>query len=138
MHVGITAALVRDVYLKAMQRFACRTQRPVPLDVNAIVDAHDAPSSPIENVDEVPLDGLPHELRKRVKMLEALLFAEFLLPDPQHRNVAVKMVLGEWLANPFSLLPPRVLLRRTLPISLVSRIVAFRNKSRRNATIAAS
>jgi glycosyltransferase involved in cell wall biosynthesis len=137
MHVGITAARVRDVYVRAMQRFAHRTRRPVPLDVNKIAAAHDGLSA-IENVDEVPLNGLPRVLRKRVKMLEALLFAEFLLPDPQHRRVAARMVLKEWLANPFSLLPPRVLLRRTLPVSWVSRIVAIRNKSRRNATIVAS
>lgn len=130
MHVGITATRVKDVYVRAVDNFAHRMRRPAPLDVDAIVNAFaaEAPAE-IESFDEVSLNGLPRELHKRVKMLEALIFAEYLLPSPKHRRVALKMIVHEWLANPLSSLPLRVLLRSTLPVSWVSRMVKFKNKS---------
>ena len=93
-------------------------------------------SAKADKFEEIPLNGLPAELRKQVRSSESLIFAEFLFADREHRRVAVQMIMHEWLANPFSVLPLKILLRRILPVSWVSRVVSFKKKSRRESAIA--
>jgi hypothetical protein len=139
MHVCITATRIKDVYVKAIDNFAHRMRRPAVLDLNGIVNAFATEASAeIGKFDEVPLNGLPAGLRKRVKSLESLVFAEFLLGDREHRRIALEMILREWLASPLSVLPLKILLRRTLPVSWVSRVVKFKKKSRPDAAIVAN
>ncbi|MEP6740883.1 MAG: glycosyltransferase family 4 protein [bacterium] len=138
MHVGITATRVKDVYLKAFDNFARRMRRPAPLDAHSISNAF-AMAAPAQNemAVEVPLNGFPLELHKRVKLLEGLAFAEHLWLYHKQRRVAFKMITREWLANPFSPLPARVLLRRMLPVSMVARIVKAKNGSRHESELLA-
>jgi glycosyltransferase involved in cell wall biosynthesis len=128
MNVGVTATRVRAVYRKAFDNFARRQNQPIRCNVDAIANQFE--EAAVSNRDgEIFLHGFPRDVHKRAKMLEGLVFAEHLLPYPKQRAVAVKMIVSEWLANPFSTLPIRVLLRGTLPTSWVSRVVKFKNRS---------
>jgi hypothetical protein len=71
-------------------------------------------------------------------MLETLAWSEHLILYHRQRAVALKLILQEWLENPLSLLPLRVLLRRLLPVSLVSRLVKLKNRSAGTAQLVAS
>jgi len=131
MDVGVTATGVLNVYAKAFENFAARQQSAVPLNLHAIaqdVAAHGL-SSP-ETSSEVPLRGFPRAIHRRVKMLESLAFGEHLILYHNQRSVALRMIMREWVANPLSPLPLRVLLRRLLPVPLVARIVKLMHRSR--------
>ncbi|HWN11856.1 MAG TPA: glycosyltransferase family 4 protein [Pyrinomonadaceae bacterium] len=127
MHVGITATGVVDVYAKAFENFATRRRVVQAIDVHQI--AREGAASDLSSATEVPLNGLPRHLRRRVKMLESLAFSEHLVLYHNQRRVALGMIMREWLANPFSSMPLRVLLRRMLPVSMVARIVKLKNRS---------
>ena len=139
MHVAVTAPRVREVYARAFQNFAARRQRSLTLDVRelaASVSAVDRFAQEQDNL--VPLNGFPSKVHRRVRMLETLAWAEHLILYHQQRVVAVKLILQAWLANPFSLLPLRVLLRRLLPVSLVSCLVKLKNRSAGTAQLVAN
>lgn len=139
MHVGITATGVRAVYKKAIENFAQRMNRLAQLNVDRIVDASPGEAARfVDGFDEIPLSGLPVSLRKRIKSLESLVFAEFLLADCEHRRVALEMIFHEWRTNPLSVLPIKILLRRVLPVSWVSRLIRFKQRSRRDPAIVAN
>jgi hypothetical protein len=127
MHVAVTAKGVFDVYARAFENFAERRQQMSPLDVRSIAEATVG-----ESVNEtgVPLHGFPRVMHKRVGMLESLAFSEHLILYHKQRSVAVRMIMREWLANPFSPLPLRVLLRRLLPVPMVASVVKLKNRSR--------
>jgi glycosyltransferase involved in cell wall biosynthesis len=130
MHVEVTAKGVLNVYAKAFENFAARRQCPLPLDVHEIAKAEPMRDLSNENQksDDVPLSGFPQAIHRRIKMLESLAFAEHLILYHKQRTVALRMILREWLANPFSPLPLRVLLRRMLPVSMVSQVVKLKNR----------
>ncbi|MBC8029383.1 MAG: glycosyltransferase family 4 protein [Pyrinomonadaceae bacterium] len=131
MHVGVTATGVVDVYAKAFENFAARRQCSVPLNVHAIAGAVAAqPLSAAEMKNEIPLKGFPSAIHRRVRMLESLAFGEHLILYHKQRSVALRMIMREWRANPFSPLPLRVLLRRLLPVPMVARLVKLKNRSR--------
>lgn len=136
MDVSITAPGIKDVYLTAVKNFGRRTGAPIESEINRIVSSIPGNRSAY-NVggDEVPLNGFPRALHKRIRLMEVIVFAEHLLSDPHHRAVAVKMIAKEWAANPSSFLPLRVLLRGLLPYSWVSNVVKFKNKFRRKAEL---
>ena len=129
MHVGVTAKGVLDVYAKAFETFAARRQCALPLNVREIAEEITSEKSPSAQAG-IPLSGFPRSLHKRVKMLESLAFSEHLILYHRQRGVALKMVMREWMGNPFSPLPLRVLLRRLLPVSMVARVVKLKNRSR--------
>jgi glycosyltransferase involved in cell wall biosynthesis len=131
MDVGVTSRRVRDVYERAFESFSARRNCSAPFDVlelAASVASADRPVQYKENV--VPLSGFPSEIHQRVRMLETLMWSEHLILYHQQRAVALKLILQEWWANPLSLLPARVLLRRFLPVPLVGRVVKLKNRSR--------
>jgi len=141
MHVGVTATGVLNVYAKAFENFAARRQCSLPFDIREIAAATAARPLSSEGggkESEVPLNGFPRAIHRRVKMLESLAFAEHLILYHQQRAVALKMIMREWLANPFSPLPLRVLLRRLLPVPMVARVVKLKNRSRVSAPLVAS
>jgi glycosyltransferase involved in cell wall biosynthesis len=160
MHVGVTAPRVREVYAKAFENFAARTgsePRAVATGLGASIvatlsepraDRGPRRGSPAGVVvatgsgtqnkpDDVPLHGFPRAIHRRVKMLEALAWSEHLILYHRQRSVALRMITREWLRNPLSLLPARVLLRRFLPMSLVARVVKLKNGSRRKPRVLA-
>jgi glycosyltransferase involved in cell wall biosynthesis len=125
MHVGVTAQRVRDVYARAFEVFAARRPGSLPLDVREIsASVTTAAASVSQNI---PLNGLPPTMHGRIRMLETLTWSEHLLLHHQQQTVALKLILREWLRNPLSPLPPRVLLRRFLPESVVARVVKLKN-----------
>jgi len=130
MNVGITVGRVKEVYAKAIENFAARTRIDTPVDMHKI--SADPPD--IDRRDDkelsIPLHGLPVEIHRRVRMLETLAWSEHLILYHQQRAVAFNLITKEWLRNPLSLQPGRVLLRRFLPVSVVARIVKLRNRSR--------
>ncbi len=131
MHVGVTSTGVLKVYEKAFENFAARQHCAVPLDVHEIAGGV-APSrfSSAEPSNDIPLNGFPRSMHRRVKMLESLAFGEHLILYHNQRSVALRMIVREWLANPLSSLPLRVLLRRLLPVAMVARVVKLKNRSR--------
>lgn len=131
IHVGVTATGVVDVYAKAFENFAIRQGCPAPLKVHELADGWPALGfSSLKTSNDIPLNGFPPAIHRRVKMLESLAFGEHLILYHQQRGVALSMIMREWLANPFSPLPLRVLLRRLLPVSMVARVVKLKNGSR--------
>jgi glycosyltransferase involved in cell wall biosynthesis len=131
MHVGLTARGVVDVYAKAFENFAARRQCQVPVNVYKLAEGVTGQQSSYQVVpnNEVPVNGFPRGIHRRVKMLEALAFGEHLILYHRQRTVALKMIMREWVANPLSPMPPRVLLRRLLPASVVARVVKIKNRS---------
>lgn len=127
MHVAVTSRRVADVYAKAFENFAARRQSSPSIDVKAIAKMS-ADEGPQSKTGEIPLRGFPASIHRRVKMLEALAWSEHLVLYHRQRAVALRMIAREWLGNPFSPLPARVLLRRFLPVSLVARIVKLKNR----------
>jgi glycosyltransferase involved in cell wall biosynthesis len=136
MHVGLTATGVAGAYAKAFETFAERQKAAVAFDVLELVknrgDSYDAEQGP-----DIPLNGFPAAIHRRVKMLESLAFAEHLILYYPQRSVALRMIFREWFANPLSPLPLRVLLRRLLPVSMVARVVKIKNRSRPAAQLVA-
>jgi|GEM_PF-1717272 len=129
MHVGVTAKGILDVYGKAFENFAARRQQSLPLNVRELAEIiTERPLSSGES--ETPLYGFPPSTHKRVRMLENLAWADHLLLYQNQSAVAVKVILTEWVSNPLSLLPLRLLLRRSLPHSIVTRIVRWKNRRR--------
>jgi len=126
--VGVTAKDVVNVYAKAFENFAARQQCALPFNVPKIAKGMAARPSSSQQSDA--LNGFPRAIDKRVKMLESPAFGEHLILYHQQRAVALKLIMREWLANPFSPLPLRVLLRRLLPVSMVARVVKLKNRSR--------
>jgi len=134
MHVGLTATGVVKAYAAAFENFARRLDRKIQLDILAIATITRAATEP---GNEVPLNGLPPALKQRVRMLESLAFSENLILYHNQRSVGIRMILREWMANPLSLMPPRVMLRRFLPNAIVTRLVKVRNRSRPAPELAA-
>jgi len=128
MHLGVTAKGVVNVYAKAFENFAARQQCALPFNVPKIAEGMAA--RPSSSRQSHVLNGFPRAIHKRVKMLESLAFGEHLILYHRQRAVALKLIMREWVANPFSPLPLRVLLRRLLPVSMVARVVKLKNRSR--------
>jgi len=136
MHTAVTSQLVRDVYVKAFENFEQRSHRTSKVHIEALTASTRIGTSDKEEV-AVPLHGFPPAIHARVRMLESLCWAEHLLLYHQQRAVASKLILREWVRHPTSQLPPRVLLRRLLPASLVARIVRLKGGSPRLSPIIA-
>lgn len=120
MHVGITAKLVQQVYEQAFANFTVRTGKELDVEVSAAESYVDG---------DVPLNGFPKSLHKQVQMLEALAWSEHMILYHRQRSTGLKLIMREWVRNPGSTLPPRVLLRRFLPTSWVARVVRLKNSS---------
>jgi glycosyltransferase involved in cell wall biosynthesis len=131
VHVGVTSRRVEEVYAKAFANFAARNRAPLALDVHEIAD-HAIDTARVEDERDapIPLNGFPVAIHRRVRMLETLAWSEHLILYHQQRAVAFKLIAKEWLRNPLSLQPARVLLRRLLPDSMVARVVKLKNRSR--------
>jgi glycosyltransferase involved in cell wall biosynthesis len=129
MDVGITSRRVREVYVKAFCNFTARHRTNATVDVHEKA-AHVGNGHPTQEDGPIPLHGLPAKLHRRVRMLETLAWSEHLILYHRQRSVAFKMIAREWLRNPLSGQPGRVLLRRFLPVSLVARVVKLKNQSR--------
>jgi glycosyltransferase involved in cell wall biosynthesis len=129
MHVGITIQRVRDVYAKALSVAQARLGEP-RFDMNTLATgASEFEDGSTFAGNEIPLNGFPKEIHRRVRMLEAMAWSEHLILYQQQRTVALKLILQQWIKNPLSLLAPRVLLRRFMPTSIVARIVKVKNGS---------
>ncbi len=144
MQVANKVTLVSEVYARAFENFVAR--RPpslasqsgsvrgnsaLPLDVHEIAlrdGTYGLPAN--ENPNEVPLAGLPNAIHELVRMLETLRWSENLFVHLHQPRAALRMILREWLANPFSPFPPKVLLRCFLPVSAIERMSKFKNRSR--------
>ncbi len=141
MHVGITVKGIVKVYAKAFENFAARKHSSVLFDENiatSIATSYAAASTEASGAQpDVPLNGFPREIHRRVKMLEALAFSENLIRYHQQRMVGFKMISRQWFGNPLSLMPLRVLLKCMLPTSLVARLVRIKNRSRRTPELVA-
>jgi glycosyltransferase involved in cell wall biosynthesis len=129
MHVGVTAIGVAEAYAKAFENFAARQSSAMAFDVDELANTVRHLSSGDASGD-IPLNGFPMAIHRRVKMLESLAFAEHLILYHRQQSVALRMIMREWFANPLSPLPLRVLLRRLLPVSMVARVVKLKNRSR--------
>jgi glycosyltransferase involved in cell wall biosynthesis len=125
MHVGITSQRVRNVYAKAFDSARERLGKS-DFDLGEI-STNASPADAGEASAAIPLHGLPADLHARVRMLEALAWSEHLVLHHQQRAVALKLILQQWVKNPFSFQPPRVLLRRFMPDRVVSKIVRMKN-----------
>ena len=128
MHVAVTSRRVADVYAKAFENFAARRQSSPSMDVKAIAANLSADHGPQPTTGEVPLNGFPTSIHRRVRMLETLAWSEHLVLYHRQRAVALKMITKEWLSNPLSPLPARVLLRRFLPVTFVARVVKLKDR----------
>lgn len=142
MQARATSRLVRGVYEKAFANFASRRQYQargvINCDGRLPVVLHDLVLDDTEELDSaaVPLEGFPARVRRRVRMLEGLAWSEHLLLYHHELGIASRLIIHEWLSNPFSLEPPRVLLRRFLPASIVERVVRLKNGQRSLAHLA--
>jgi hypothetical protein len=65
---------------------------------------------------------MPSLLRRRIAILEELVWAESLMLQGQ-RTVGFRIIAETWARNPLSSLPPRFLLRNLLPPRLVQAMV---------------
>lgn len=130
MHVSVTTTRIRDAYRRAFERFLERTAGVASAAKSIIVSEmltidngqRSAPRT------DVPLNGFPRALHRKVKMLEALAWAEHLLLYHNQKRLAAKMIFDQWTRNPMSIQPARVLLRRFLPVTLVARIVRMKRR----------
>jgi hypothetical protein len=127
MHAGITTQRVREVYTKAL-RVAQERLTTQPFDLSSL----DPSASELEDRSAlvrngIPLPGFPKEIHARVRMLEDLAWSEHLVLYHRQRAAALKLIARAWIANPFSLLPPRVILRRFMPSRMVQVIVRLKN-----------
>lgn len=127
MHVGITTQRVREVYARALSVAQARLSEQ-GFDMNAL----DAGASEFEDRsafarNEIPLNGFPKEIHARVRMLEAMAWSEHLILYHRQRTAALKLITRAWMKNPFSPLPPRVILRRFMPTRIVQAVVRLKN-----------
>lgn len=126
MHVRLTMQCVPEVYAKASRVAQERlSTAPVSFSLEPMV-SQDLRAT---EQNEVPLSGFPKELHARLRMLEALVWSEQLILYHRQRTVALKLILRQWLEHPFSLLPPRVILRRFIPRRIVQAVVRLKNGS---------
>jgi glycosyltransferase involved in cell wall biosynthesis len=124
MDVSRTARGIGPVYEAALETFQKRIPSHPAARLSEWKNAKGSAEHQTESeFSDVPLNGLPVSLRKRVAMLEAMAWSEHLILYQQQRADGVRMILKQWAMNPLSLRPPRVLLRRFLPDSFVARIV---------------
>jgi hypothetical protein len=131
MDVGITSVGVKNVYHRACQNFANRKQSSLVVDFDDLPNGFGSLGEVGGNpADFVPLAGFRPSLHRRIKTMESLAWSEHLLLYQRQRAVATRIMLGQWLKNPASLLPLRMLLRSFLPAKLVKRIVEFRKGKR--------
>ena len=135
MRVSITSQLVREVYMRALVVARERLGKPgFQLD-----DCEPTLTRPDElkgRSETIPLHGFPSEIHARVRMIETLAWSEHLILYHRQSVVALRLILQTWLQNPFSLQPPRVLLRRFVPAGIVARIVRIKNSQRRQKIVA--
>ena len=127
MQVRMTTPRVREVYEKALSVAAARLGRR-PFDLNVLddrVSEFEDRQSPAR--DETPLSGFPEEIHARVRMLEAMAWSEHLILYHGQRTAALKLIIQAWIRNPWSLLPPRVILRRFMPARIVQTVVRVKN-----------
>ncbi|HYR76681.1 MAG TPA: glycosyltransferase family 4 protein [Pyrinomonadaceae bacterium] len=130
MHAGITTERVREVYAKALSVAQSRLGEP-RFDMNTLAaGAAEFEDGSTFARNEVPLNGFPKEIHARVRMLEALAWSEHLILYHRQRTAALKLIARAWMTNPFSLLPPRVILRRFMPTRIVQKIVRLKNGAR--------
>lgn len=128
MHVGITSQRVREVYARALSVARERLGEP-RVALNDIDKSTPRTDSIAGNSEAIPLHGFPTEIHARVRMLESLAWSEHLVLYHRQRGLALKLILEAWMKKPFSLLPPRVILRRFMPDRVVNRIVRLKNGS---------
>jgi hypothetical protein len=126
MHVRLTMQRVPKVYAKAL---SVAQERLSTSPVNFSLESMVSQDLSATERNEVPLSGFPRELHARVRMLEALVWSEQLILYHQQRTVALKLILRQWIENPFSLLPLRVILRRFIPRRIVKAVVRLKNGS---------
>jgi len=129
MQVATKVTLVGEVYARAFESFAERRQCSLPLDVLEIATCDGTYGLSVnESRNEIPLAGFPTAIHGLVRMLETLRWSENLFVYLHQRRVALRMILEEWLANPLSSFPPRVLLRCLLPLSAIERMSKLKNR----------
>ena len=136
MHVGITTRRVREVYAKASSVARERLGKP-DFELYELGQSSPPPDGLKENSETIPLHGFPSEMHAWVRMIETLAWSEHLILYHRQSFVALKLILRTWVQNPFSLWPPRVLLRRFFPAAIVARVVRIKNRSRRRQRIVA-
>lgn len=124
MHVRITTKRVREIYARALH--VARERRLTP-DPDISLDAFESADRVTGELNGNPLPGFPEELHARVKMIEAMAWSEHLILYHQQRTAALRLIARAWIANPLSLRPPRVILRRFMPTRIVRAIVRLKN-----------
>lgn len=144
MQVADKVSLVSEVYTKAFDNFAARAQSSSRLDVEqldvkqvASFGAADLQSGD-ESKNAIPLAGFPPTIHGLVKMLENLRWGENLFLYLNQRRAGLRIILREWLGNPLSSFPPKVLLRCVLPVSAIERMSKLKNRSRAPSGLVAS
>ena len=68
------------------------------------------------------------DAKRRIRMLEDLAWAENLVLYQSEHVTALKLIARAWAANPLSIMPLRVFLRRFLPDSVTRGVVAIKRK----------
>lgn len=102
MDVPVTSRGVHGAYEVAMTQFRARIgDRPAVAHIET---------------------ALPPSVRKRIAILEELVWAEALMLQGQ-RALGFRIIAGMWAKNPLSSIPPRFLLRNLLPQRLVKSMV---------------
>lgn len=124
MQVRITTQRVRQVYAQAL-RVAQRRLITPPGDIG--LDTFEYPDRTTDEMNGIPLPGFPEELHARVRMIEAMAWSEHLVLYHQQRTAALKLITQAWMKNPWSLLPPRVILRRFMPTRIVQAVVRLKH-----------
>jgi glycosyltransferase involved in cell wall biosynthesis len=115
------ARLVKPVYERAADVFAERNPGVARRSRRVRESSH-----PFTG--DIPRAALDPQEQRRARMLESLAWSENLVLYQNQHLAALRMILGAWKNNPSSLEPPRVLLRRFLPETLVRRIVGAKKK----------
>jgi len=126
MHAGITSQRVRNVYAKAFDVARERLGESA-IELSDFAERASTADRMTETSEAIPLWGFPSQIHARVRMLEALAWSEHLILYHQQRAVALKLILQQWMRNPFSLLPPRIILRRFMPVRIVQAVVRLKN-----------
>jgi|ERR1044071_1748493 glycosyltransferase involved in cell wall biosynthesis len=124
MHVGVTMPKVLEAYAHARVNFSRRR------GVASRAGVENTCRAEVTESEEVPLNGIPRSLHRRVRMEESLAWGEHLVLYQNERAAALKMIGRCWLSNPLSPQPLRVLLRRFMPRAVVSNIVRVKNGRR--------
>ncbi len=128
MDTAVTSKRVKEVYRHAFKNFDLRKpQHSVPEKLHRW-DFNKDVTRESTQTEIVPLNGIPPEMHRRIRMLEALAWSEHLVLYHKQRLTALKLISREWLQNPSSIEPARVMLRRFLPVSLVGAIVNAKHR----------